>query len=897
MKRKLKILHLEDNPHDALLTKETLESEGILSEITMVETEKDFVEAIKQGRFDLILADYSLPGFDGLRALDLALTISPRTPFIFVTGNQGDDVAVEAYRKGATDFVLKDRLFRLAAVVKRALKEKKEEVEKQRALEALQQSEEKYRNFIEYAPIGMLTTTSEWTLTYANRKMEEITGYKRSDWYQKSLLPLIYPDDQPVILEKVQKRLAGQGTSDPYEIRFIHASGKVIWVRITPESIYAKDDNGQKNLVGMQAFIEDITDRKSAEQALLASENTLQSILSSAPTGIGVSRTRVIEQVNDHLLEMVGYSREELLGKKARVLYSNESEYQSVGKAFDSQINQKGVGTVETRWQRKDGGIIQVLIQSAPIDAHDLSKGITFTVLDITDRKKTEESLRRSEERQNRLIQQSFDIIYETDEFGFFKNLSPQTEQVFGFKPEELIGRHFQEIVKESYKERVMGQFQKALAGENFGFIEFNGKKANGSDAYLELKYIVERDEDNLIGTFGVIRDLTEHHRMQNQLQQSQKMEAIGTLAGGIAHDFNNILGAIMGYTQLALGDLPDESPLKYNFEQVLKASNRAKDLIKQILTFSRQGDQENRPIHIIPVINEALKLLRASVPKSIEIKKKLMIQEDMINGDPIRIHQVMMNLGANAAQAMPDQKGAIEVLLDESELSAEDITGFPEIKPGPYIRLSVSDTGMGIDPKDQMRIFDPFFTTKKPGEGTGMGLSVVHGIVKDLGGLIKVYSVPGEGTSFKIYLPQIRRTLDVEAKTKMAIPTGSERLLFIDDEPDLVNTWVQMLERLGYTVSSRGSSRDALELFRLRADQFDLVITDQTMPHMNGLELSREFLAIRPNIPIILCSGFSEMISTEEIKNIGIKEFLMKPILLGEIAQTIRKVLERKNG
>jgi CheY-like chemotaxis protein len=195
------------------------------------------------------------------------------------------------------------------------------------------------------------------------------------------------------------------------------------------------------------------------------------------------------------------------------------------------------------------------------------------------------------------------------------------------------------------------------------------------------------------------------------------------------------------------------------------------------------------------------------------------------------------------------------------------------------------------------MRMFDPFFTTKKPGEGTGMGLSVVHGIVKDLGGLIKVYSVPGEGTSFKIYLPQIRRTLDVEAKTKMAIPTGSERLLFIDDEPDLVNTWVQMLERLGYTVSSRGSSRDALELFRLRADQFDLVITDQTMPHMNGLELSREFLAIRPNIPIILCSGFSEMISTEEIKNIGIKEFLMKPILLEEIAQTIRKVLERKNG
>jgi CheY-like chemotaxis protein len=370
-------------------------------------------------------------------------------------------------------------------------------------------------------------------------------------------------------------------------------------------------------------------------------------------------------------------------------------------------------------------------------------------------------------------------------------------------------------------------------------------------------------------------------------------MEAIGTLAGGIAHDFNNILGAIMGYTQLALGDLSDESPLKYNFEQVLKASNRAKDLIKQILTFSRQGDQEKKPIHVMPLINEALKLLRASVPKSIEIKKKLAVQADMIMGDPTRIHQVMMNLGANSAQAMPDQKGIIEVTLDEVELSLEDRLDFPELNPGPYIRLTVSDTGRGIRPQDQGRIFEPFFTTKKPGEGTGMGLSVVHGIVKDMNGGIKVYSVPGEGTSFKLYFPQIRNKLESETRVKRAIPTGTERILFVDDEPELVETWVQMLERLGYKLTGRGSSREALELFRLQPDQFDLIITDQTMPQMNGLELSREFLAIRPNIPIVLCSGFSEMVAPEVIKDTGIREFLMKPILLGEIASTIRKVLE----
>jgi PAS domain S-box-containing protein len=894
MKKKLRLLNLEDDPMDALLNKETLESEGLQPVMMVVETEEAFTSAIKENRFDLILADYSLPGFDGLKALDLALEHCPHTPFIFVTGNQGEDVAIEAYKKGATDFVLKDKLFRLTAAVRRAVKEKKEEIEKQQALEALQESEEKYRSFVEEAPIGMLTTDTTWKLTYANKKMEEISGYNRSEWYNKTLLPMIHPEDQPLIMEKVRQRISGQGSSEPYEIRMFHASGKTMWVKILPESICAVDHTGQSQLVGMQAFVEDVTDRREAEQALRESENTLQSILSSAPTGIGVSRKRVLQQVNDHLLEMVGYSRDELVGKMARLLYLDEEEYKAVGQALDPQIRQKGIGSVETRWRRKDGRIIQVLIKSAPIDAQNFSKGLTFTALDITDRLKAEEDLRRSEERQNRLIQQTFDIIYETDEFGFFKKLSPQTEQVFGLKPEALVGRHFQEIIKDSEKERVMGLFQQALTDRHPGFVEFVGKRADGGEVFLELKQIVEQADDKVIGAFGVIRDLTDQHRLQIQLQQAQKMEAIGTLAGGIAHDFNNILGAIMGYTQLALGDLSDESPMKYNFEQILKASTRAKDLIKQILTFSRQGDKEKKPIHMMPLINEALKLLRASVPKSIEIKKKLAVQEDMVMGDPTRIHQVMMNLGANSSQAMPDQKGLIEVTLDEVELSADDRPAFPDLKPGPYIRLTVSDTGLGIKPRDQERIFDPFFTTKKPGEGTGMGLSVVHGIIKDLDGGIQVYSVPGEGTTFKIYLPQIRRTLESEAKVKKAIPTGTERILFVDDESELVETWVQMLERLGYRVSGQGNSREALELFRLKPDQFDLIITDQTMPQMSGLDLSREFLNIRPDIPIVLCSGFSEMIDPEVIKGAGIKEFLMKPILLGEIAATIRRALER---
>jgi two-component system, cell cycle sensor histidine kinase and response regulator CckA len=766
MKKKLTILNLEDNPNDALLNKETLARDGVRCEIVLVETQQGYLKAIEQGGIDVILADYSLPDFDGLTALGLALEHCPEVPFLFVTGNLGEEVAIEAFKKGATDYVLKDRLSRLAPAVRRAMKEQKEGRE-----------------------------------------------------------------------------------------------------------------------------------RRQAEEALRISENTLKSIFISAPTGIGVTRRRVIEQVNDYFLEMVGYSREELIGQNARILYLTEEDFLLVGRVLNGHFREKRIGTIETCWRRKDEKIINVLVKSSPIDPENFSAGITFTALDITNHRLAEEALRRSEERQNKLIQQAFDIIYETDEFGFLKNVSPQTEQVFGIKPEELIGRHCQEIVKDSERERVSDQFQKALIGQGLGSIEFIGKKSDGSDVYCELRHIVEQVGDKVVGTFGVIRDLTEHHRMQAQLQQSQKMEAIGTLAGGIAHDFNNILGAIMGYTQLALGDLSAESPLKYNFEQVLKASNRAKDLVKQILTFSRQGDQEKGPVHVLPVINEALKLLRASLPKSIEIKKKLAIQEDMILGDPTKIHQVMMNLGTNAAQAMPDKKGVIEITLDELELEVEDRAVFHDLKPGPYLRMNISDTGLGIDPRDMTRIFDPFFTTKKPGEGTGMGLSVVHGIVKGLGGGIKVYSEPGKGTTFRIYLPRIKRTFEGESQVKKVLPTGNEHILFVDDEPGLVETWVQMLERLGYKVSSRGSSRDALALFRIKPDQFDLVITDQTMPHMCGTDLSREILSIRPDIPIILCSGFSETISPEEAKALGIREFLMKPILLGEIAVTIRKVLERKNG
>jgi signal transduction histidine kinase/CheY-like chemotaxis protein len=381
--------------------------------------------------------------------------------------------------------------------------------------------------------------------------------------------------------------------------------------------------------------------------------------------------------------------------------------------------------------------------------------------------------------------------------------------------------------------------------------------------------------------------------KLETQLRQAQKMEAIGTLAGGIAHDFNNILSAVIGYTELALINIPKESSLQNHLQQVLKAGSRAKDLVKQILTFSRQAEQEVGPFQIKLIAKEALKLLRASLPTTIEIRQDIQ-SDSTVLADPTQIHQVLMNLCTNAGYAMQETGGTLEVSLTNVELDSHFTGRHSDMAPGPHLRLTVSDTGHGMTPDVLERIFDPFFTTKGPGEGTGMGLSVVHGIVKSFGGTITVYSEPGKGSTFHVYLP-IAEDLKDEGETEVIepLPTGNERILLIDDEQPLVDIGKQMLERLGYEVITRTSSIEALELFRAQPDRFDLVITDMTMPNMTGDKLAMEIMKIRPDVPVILCTGFSPAITEEEANAWGIQALLEKPLLRHDLAKTIRQVLD----
>ena len=382
----------------------------------------------------------------------------------------------------------------------------------------------------------------------------------------------------------------------------------------------------------------------------------------------------------------------------------------------------------------------------------------------------------------------------------------------------------------------------------------------------------------------------------EKQLQQVMKLQAIGTLAGGIAHDFNNILFPIVGYTELTMDDIPEDSQARQNLEEILKATNRAKGLVQQILTFSRQSCQERKPLKVQFLIKEAVKLLRATIPSSIEIDCDVDESCGPIKGDPTQIHQIIMNLCTNAYHAMQETGGKLEVKLKEIQVSYEQSMERVGMKVGKHLELTVKDSGHGMDPQVMDRIFEPYYTTKEQGKGTGLGLSVIHGIVKNHGGDITVTSRPGKGSIFKVYLPVIDEyEEEIEIIEPPAESNGSERILLIDDEKQIIDIEQQILERLGYKVTPKTDSEEALEEFAAQPDRFDLVITDMTMPKMTGDQLARRMMDIKPQIPVILCTGFNEAITEEKALAMGIDKFVMKPIIKDDLASTIRTVLDNR--
>jgi signal transduction histidine kinase/ActR/RegA family two-component response regulator len=427
------------------------------------------------------------------------------------------------------------------------------------------------------------------------------------------------------------------------------------------------------------------------------------------------------------------------------------------------------------------------------------------------------------------------------------------------------------------------------------GFAHCSAEKGFGEDQKSILAQFAELAAiaiDNAQLYTRLQQELSERKRMEAQLLQAQKMEAIGTLAGGIAHDFNNILGAMVGYTELSLYELSERHRARRNLEQVLQAGNRARDLVKQILAFSRKSESDRRLMNLVPITKEVLKLLRASLPSTIEIRADISKKTGLIVADPTQIHQVLMNLCTNAAHAMEDKGGELEVRVAPLRLATQTTCGATELPAGDYVQLVVRDTGQGIDPAIMDRIFEPYFTTKEMDKGTGMGLAVVHGIVTSQKGRIRVQSALGRGTEFDILFPVAEQITEPLQRCDEPLVQGCERVLFVDDEPALADLGKSMLERLGYEVHACTSPLEALETFRSAPERYDILVTDLTMPHLTGINLAGELRRLRRDLPVLICTGYSEAVGEQHARALGIDGFLPKPLLLQDLSREIRRAL-----
>lgn len=756
-------------------------------------------------------------------------------------------------------------------------------------------------------PIGLGFWDKDLRFVRLNQALAEINGHSIAEHLGKrvdEIIPRVGEPDQLVnswrqILEGgeplVNVEISGETDADPGRIRYWMAS----WFPV----------KSRGEIIGLAATVRDITERKRWESDLQKRNELLQNRVEKGSVALK-STTEMLETIVDNIPAMLcvydsdGHIKR--INKEfARVMRCSPEEVKGIN--FFSLCGIRTVPSDSLALDKEDGlsgwqefNIVTqegVRFESswASVRLSDGSHvGIGFDLRDLKIAEKERVRLSAA-------VEQAGESIVVTDSRGIIEYVNPAFEKTNGFSKEEVLGKVYEDIVGTYAGEnRFKETLEKTIRNEG-SWSSWSGRvkrrKKDGTILELDLTLSPIRDQaGQVINFLAVARDVTSEMNLQEHIRRLQKIEALGTLAGGIAHDLNNILGPILMNVEMALIDTPEDSTIARSLQIVLEAATRGKELVKQILAFTAQKETEVKPISLAPIVKESLELMRATIPRTIDIRERIGGDAGKVLANASQIHQVLVNLCTNAAHAMKEKGGVLEVCLERVIMDTSARSRYLELRAGPYARLTVSDTGHGMSPEVRRRIFDPFFTTKKIGEGTGMGLAVVDGIVRSHGGAITVYSEVGEGSTFNVYLPEIERD-EVQRMTKMEpIRGGKERILLIDDEEIQLRTILPLLERLGYHVSARNDSREALELFRDRSEEFDLVITDQTMPGMTGITLSEEMIRIRHDIPIILCTGFSQVVNGGKANAVGVKEFIMKPFSVRDLALMVRRVLDNKN-
>ena len=776
---------------------------------------------------------------------------------------------------------------RTAELVQANMQLKKEIRERERAEAALKESELKYKTLSESSLTGIFIHQND-TYVYVNDIFADMHGYTPEELIgKKKHYELIHPDQREMIKQRSYKRLKGEAVPKRYEIKRLTKDGQAVWHEIIVSDPITYQ--GQPAVMGHEM---DITERKRAEEALRESEERYKNVVDNSLSAIVLYRQEEILFANKPFYDIFGFEREDLKNIVIDDVLAPEAAADVAEKRRKRMAGEiQRTAVYESKGKRKNGEPFDMEISVCA--SQYLGEPCCIASLsDISGRKKSEEAVRESESRFRSLFDLSpLPVAVVEMETGKLIDVNDKYCELMQYDKTELIGRTTLDLgfLSETVRDRYLDRMRRTGEVRDME-IDFKIKDGSIISILVFSKHIRISGEDL---TITVLFDVTERKSLESQLQQAQKMEAVGTLAGGIAHDFNNILGIIMGNAELAIDDVPEWNPARNNIEEVRKACIRARDVVRQILTFSRQAGPQLKPIKISPIISDSLKLIRASIPSTIEIRQNFSNEFDTVKANPTQINQLLLNLCTNAAHAMEEKGGMLEVNLENITLDEESAKPYPELDPGYFLKLTIRDTGHGIEPESLDRIFNPYYTTKEVGKGTGMGLAVAHAIVKNHGGAITVTSNIDKGTVFQILLPVIDIETEAEIEIEKRLPEGDERILLVDDEEEMVETVRLLLERLGYEVTYKLRSVDALKEFRNNPTGYDIVITDMTMPEMTGDQLAKEILNLRPDIPVILCTGFNERIDKQVTTDIGIRELLLKPIMIGTLANTIRQVLD----
>jgi len=815
----------------------------------------------------------------------------------------------------------------------------------------------RFFDFYDLAPVGYFTLSEKGFILEANLTAAKMFGVARRELVKQPLHRFILPADMDIyylqhkqLFETISAGSGQAGETQVYELRMVKEDESTFWVRL--DTIAARDTDGVPTC---RIVMSNITASKLQEGALERALIELAAIKISEDIETHKYAEGMINTVRHPLIvldqdlrvvtashsfyEFFKVSPEDTVGKFIYTLGNKQWDIPALRELLETILPQHttfqnyevehNFNTIGRRIMLLNAQQIQEVLSKERIillaiediterkcmenELRESHKNLDSKVQErtrelveinkllsdeIAERKRTEDKLRESEERYRNLFENAHEAIFVAQD-GNLVFLNSRTATQLGYSIEELKSKSFIDFIHPDDREMVIGIHIKRMRGKDLPNIySFRVLHRDGSIRWVELNAVLINWHEKP-ATLNFMTDITkrlhaeeEKARLEKQLFQSQKMEAIGTMAGGVAHDFNNILGAIIGYAEMAMEEDQNNTRKKY-LQETLNGAERAKDLVKQILTFSRKDSQEKKLLNINLLLKEAVKFLRASIPATIEIKQQLTKETCNIMADPTQMHQIIMNLCTNATHAMKRTGGIMKVELANIEISQGDLKSTPDLQPGPYIKLTVSDSGHGIDTDNIHRIFDPFFTTKSIDEGTGLGLSVVYGIVKNHGGFINVTSKIDEGTTFNVCLPRIIQEEATIGKMSGSIIGGTERILFVDDEPTLVDVGTHILTGLGYEVTGVMSSVEAQDLFHTKPQSFDLVITDMTLPKMNGIVLARKILKIRPDIPIILCSGIRESDTEEQAKSLGIRAYLTKPLARKELARVVRDTLD----